>query len=397
MNSATASLVIRRKSHFTYAVRNFSIYIDGSKQDSLANGSQKTLILEPGQHTIYLTVDYYKSNPLEITLRPGESVALVCGLQTGGANPLTAWLSKDTYLNLDFDQPIETPPADAIQVGDNSSSQNIVIGKNIQVEQAPAPAKQEPPAKEKPPGAAEPDLAAPTCPHCGKTLRPNARFCGSCGGEIAVAPVPPKPASGPAEMFTILFLAADPTNAARLRAGEEAREIGEKLQMSRHRQNFQLHQRLSVRPEDFSQALLDLGPQIVHFSGHGSASGMLCFEDQTGQALAVPPEALAALFEQFADQVQCVILNACYSEIQAHAIAQSISYVIGMPQAISDRAAVAFAIGFYQALGAGRPIPAAFKLGLAQARLHGATAELGPVLVQKSILAGAGQEKPPAS
>ena len=373
MNSATASLVIRRKSHFTYAVRNFSIYIDGSKQDSLANGSQKTLILEPGQHTIYLTVDYYKSNPLEITLRPGESVALMCGLQTGGASPLTAWLSKDTYLNLDFDHSLQTALADT-------------IGKNIQVEQAPAPAKQEPSAKEKPPVAAGPDLAVPTCPHCGKTLRPNARFCGSCGRETAVAPVPPKPASGPAEMFTILFLAADPTNAARLRAGEEAREIGEKLQMSRHRQNFQLHQRLSVRPEDFSQALLDLGPQIVHFSGHGSASGMLCFEDQTGQALAVSPEALAALFEQFADQVQCVILNACYSEIQAHAIAQSISYVIGMPQAISDRAAVAFAIGFYQALGAGRPIPAAFKLGLAQARLHGATAELSPVLVQKSAL-----------
>jgi class 3 adenylate cyclase len=36
----------------------------------------------------------------------------------------------------------------------------------------------------------------------------------------------------------ILFLASDPSDAARLRLGEEAREIQEKLQMSRHRERF---------------------------------------------------------------------------------------------------------------------------------------------------------------
>jgi hypothetical protein len=35
---------------------------------------------------------------------------------------------------------------------------------------------------------------------------------------------------------------------------------------------------MSVRPADLTQAMLDTQPQIVHFSGHGSASGALCFD-----------------------------------------------------------------------------------------------------------------------
>ena len=183
-------------------------------------------------------------------------------------------------------------------------------------------------------------------------------------------------------MISILFLAADPTDASRLRLGEEAREIQEKLQLSKGRENFSLHQRLSVRPADISQALLDLSPQIVHFSGHGTSAGALCLESKTGEILPVSPEALAALFEQFASQINCVILNACYSKVQAEAIAKHIKYVIGMSQAIDDKAAVAFSTGFYQAMGAGKTIEEAYKLGCVQIRLENLPEHLTPVLVQ---------------
>ncbi|MEM8611138.1 MAG: CHAT domain-containing protein, partial [Cyanobacteria bacterium P01_H01_bin.105] len=125
-----------------------------------------------------------------------------------------------------------------------------------------------------------------------------------------------------------------------------------------------------------------LQPQIVHFSGHGTSDGALCFENQLGQAHPVAPDALTALFEQFADQVECVLLNACYSEAQAVAIAKHINYVIGMNQAIGDEAAIAFAIGFYQAIGAGRNIEEAHKLGCVQIRFHGTPEHLIPVLVK---------------
>lgn len=132
---------------------------------------------------------------------------------------------------------------------------------------------------------------------------------------------------------SILFIAADPTNASRLRLGEEFREIQEKLKLAQSRDQFKLHlPQLSVRPADISQALLDAQPQIVHFSGHGASTGALCFESQTGQIQLVQPDALAALFELFTNQVSCVLLNACYSGIQAKAIAEHIEYVIGINQ-----------------------------------------------------------------
>lgn len=183
-------------------------------------------------------------------------------------------------------------------------------------------------------------------------------------------------------MISILFLAADPNNASRLRLGEEAREIQEKLQLSRGREHFALHQRTSVRPADVSQALLDVNPQIVHFSGHGTSKGALCFENRLGEIHPIQPDALAALFEQFVNQVDCVVLNACYSVAQARAIAKHIRYVVGMSQAIDDKAAIAFSIGFYQALGAGRSIEEAYKLGCVQIRLENIPEYLVPEMIK---------------
>lgn len=188
------------------------------------------------------------------------------------------------------------------------------------------------------------------------------------------------------DLITILFLAADPTNASRLRLGEEAREILEKLQLAKQRERFNLQQRMSVRATDISQALLDVQPHIVHFSGHGMATGELCFENHEGQIQPVSPNALASLFEQFANQVHCVVLNACYSEAQANAIAKHINYVVGMNQAIGDRAAIAFAIGFYQALGAGRTVEDAYQLGCVQIRLQGIPEHLTPILIKGRVV-----------
>jgi hypothetical protein len=183
---------------------------------------------------------------------------------------------------------------------------------------------------------------------------------------------------------SMLFLAADPTDASRLRLGEEFREIQEKLKLAKLRDHFKLElPQLSVRPSDITQALLDTQPQIVHFSGHGTSAGALCIENQAGKTHSIRPDDLASLFEQFSDQVNCVILNACYSEIQAKAISKHIKHVIGMNKAIGDKAAIAFAIGFYQALGGGRSIEDAYKLGCVSIRLENIPEHLTPVLIKQ--------------
>jgi hypothetical protein len=184
-------------------------------------------------------------------------------------------------------------------------------------------------------------------------------------------------------MISILFLSAEPTDTVRLRLGEEVREIQERLQLAKSRDNFILHQKFSIRPIDISQALLDSNPNIVHFSGHGTAKGEICVEDKTGKMYPIEPEALSSLFEQFADQINCVILNACYSEIQAQSIGKHVEYVIGMKKSISDRAAIAFSVGFYQALGASRNIEDSYKLGCVQMRIEGIDEHLTPILIKK--------------
>ena len=186
------------------------------------------------------------------------------------------------------------------------------------------------------------------------------------------------------DVVTILFLSADPSDAARLRLGEEFREIQEQLKLAQDHDHFKLAQpQMSLRPRDISLALLQTKPQIVHFSGHGASTGELYFENPAGESHRVKPGALAALFEQFSDQVECVVLNACFSEVQARAIAKNIKYVIGMNTAIGDKAAIAFATGFYQALGAGRPVADAYKLGCVQIRLCDIPEHLTPVLIEK--------------
>ncbi|MGJ3248127.1 MAG: CHAT domain-containing protein [Elainellaceae cyanobacterium] len=152
----------------------------------------------------------------------------------------------------------------------------------------------------------------------------------------------------------ILFLASDPSDSARLRLGQELRDIREKLNLSKQRNNFLIESRESVRPGDITQAIFDVEPQIIHFSGHGTSAGKLCFEDSSGKTQPVQPDALADLFELVAEQVKCVVLNACHSEIQAKAVAQHIPFVIGMSQPIGDKAAITFAVAFYKALGANR-------------------------------------------
>ena len=181
----------------------------------------------------------------------------------------------------------------------------------------------------------------------------------------------------------ILFLASDPSDGSRLRLGQELRDIKLRLQLAKQPEKFLLEHRWSVRVGDISQSILDVEPHIVHFSGHGMNTGELCFENESGTVQPVKPDALADLFALVNEQVNCVILNACYSETQAEAIAKHIPFVIGMNQAIGDQAAIAFVVGFYKALSANRSIEKAYKFGCAEIKLQGIAEHLTPIICKK--------------
>lgn len=182
----------------------------------------------------------------------------------------------------------------------------------------------------------------------------------------------------------ILLLSANPKGTTRLRLDEEIREIKEGLRRAKRREKFVIESPEAVRYRDIRRAILDFEPNVVHFSGHGEGEEGLLFEDEMGQVKLVDAEALAGLFELFVSQVECVVLNACYSNVQAEAIAQHIPYVIGMKKAIGDKAAIEFAVGFYDALGAGKLVRDAYKFGCNAIQLAGISEHLTPVFLEKT-------------
>lgn len=222
-------------------------------------------------------------------------------------------------------------------------------------------------------------LSAP--PHVLTEIEDIQRQISSIERQLNISKSPPQPISH--SPVVVLFLSANPSDLARLRLAQELRDIRERLQLAKQRDDFVLESRDAVRPGDITQAIFDVDPQIIHFSGHGTSTGELCLESEVGTVQPVKPDALAALFELVAARINCVILNACYSQIQAKAIAQHIPYVIGMDKAIGDKAAIVFAVGFYKALGANRTIEQAYKFGCVEIQLQDIPEHLTPVLIQK--------------
>lgn len=184
---------------------------------------------------------------------------------------------------------------------------------------------------------------------------------------------------------TILILSANPRDTSRLRLDQEMREIANGLQRAQRRDDFILQPVLAARPKDVRRAMLDSNPNIVHFCGHGSGKEGIAFEDENGQTKLVSTDALSGFFELFTDRLECVVLNACYSEVQAEAIAKHIPYVIGMKRAIGDAAAIEFAVAFYDALGAGRSVEFAYKLACNAIQWAGIPEHLTPTLKSRKL------------
>jgi hypothetical protein len=187
-------------------------------------------------------------------------------------------------------------------------------------------------------------------------------------------------------MIKILFLGANPSDTTHLAIDREVREIRQRLYAALHGQHFQIEQEWAVSVGDLQAALLRHRPQLVHFSGHGDSSGKLQVLGTDSQAVSIPIHALGDLFHLVGDTVRCVVLNACFSAPQADAIRQHTDCVVGMTDAVADEAAITFAWAFYQALGFGRSIRAAFELGRNQLDLSAmADADVPALLVRPGV------------
>jgi hypothetical protein len=182
------------------------------------------------------------------------------------------------------------------------------------------------------------------------------------GGQHAPAPaeIPQTSrARDAARDVTILFMSANPIGQDALRLGAEARAIKVAI---RNAKRFKFEEHHATQVDDIQALMLEHKPDIVHFAGHGKTSDGLVFEDSMGKAQAVRPEALGMLFRTLKG-TRCVVMNACWSAIQANPIRDAVGCVIGMSSAIGDIAAKRFAEGFYLGLSFGESCKTAFNLG----------------------------------
>jgi hypothetical protein len=184
---------------------------------------------------------------------------------------------------------------------------------------------------------------------------------------------------------TILFLAGNPTEQAWNHLGKELSEIEDSLRQSRNRSEFELVSFQAVRPRDIIRIMAETRPNIVHFSGQAMESGELVLSSILGEPEPVPVIFLERLFEKFSDSIDCVVLNASYSETQAIALSAHISFVVCMNQEVEEKAAIAFSIGFYTALGANQSIERAYELGCVQIGLENLPTSSLPILIKRKV------------
>ncbi len=168
----------------------------------------------------------------------------------------------------------------------------------------------------------------------------------------------------------ILVLASNPQGTEQLRLNPEIQGIEDVLEFGKKREQFVLRSKVAVRVKDLQRSLRREEARIVHFCGHGMGSQGLVLETSSGQQQLLDTQAIADLFRLFANQIECVVLNACYSEVQAAEIRQHINYVIGTKREIRDDAAIFFSKGFYEALGDGESIERAYEFGCNRIQLE---------------------------
>jgi hypothetical protein len=183
--------------------------------------------------------------------------------------------------------------------------------------------------------------------------------------------------------ITILFLSANPASTQRLELINECNKIEEEIRYAAGSDKFNFKQHHDISLEDLRKQILLHNPQIIHFSGHGSEESELIFKDKSGEVQTVPQGALSEFFEILGKDISLVFLNACFSEEQAKAISKHVDFVIGMSRAISDEAAIKFAVSFYSSFGFGKSVEDSFKLAKVDLKFEAIPEEVTPRLLVK--------------
>ncbi len=188
------------------------------------------------------------------------------------------------------------------------------------------------------------------------------------------------------QVIQVLFLAANPIDQDQLRLDEEVRAITDTIRKAKHRDAVALHSRWAVRPADVLQAINELSPTIIHFSGHGGDLAEIVLQGEGGVSKPVSVAALVSMIASSSSSAQLVVFNTCSSEALAVAMVEKVDYAVGMRGPISDESARLFAAQFYSGIGFGMSIQKAFDQAVALMMAEGQQDFDVPMLLAKQSM-----------
>ena len=214
----------------------------------------------------------------------------------------------------------------------------------------------------------------------------------------------------------VLFVAASPGDASRIRSDKELKSIQTALLQTNHHERFVFKEIKASTYLELHNTLFSFQPDFIHFSGHGiryegdipvafdssraliwkakekDYEGGIVMETEEGFTDIVSSEVLDRLFKQYTREHTCqaVFLNSCFSKIQAETLHKFIPVVIGNKVAVGDKAAIEFAHGFYTGLGNQDKIQldysAAFEIGKTAINLANLSGDDIPMMYKKTIV-----------
>lgn len=182
--------------------------------------------------------------------------------------------------------------------------------------------------------------------------------------------------------MVILFLSASPAGLHPLKLGQELADIERERKMAPFRDSFRIESRWAVTVDELMRHLMEIEPDIIHFSGHGGSAGII-IQDEFGHPTSLPPRALALILRAAVPSARLVVLNACDSTIHAESLRAAADCIVLVGGEVGDDAARTFAVRFYGAIFHGRSIGNALLHGRAALAARQLLEELLPRCVTR--------------
>jgi hypothetical protein len=88
----TALIEIVRSKQYVNKSRNFIVMINDCEMGRIEDGGISEIPMEPGEHEIYLKIDWCRSNKVKFLINENERIRFHCG------SPIKGWRSLNPFI-----------------------------------------------------------------------------------------------------------------------------------------------------------------------------------------------------------------------------------------------------------------------------------------------------------